>query len=180
MLYQSLYLTISPNRAKFAINSWKPEEEKMANWKPEGFYSLTPYLTVDDAAAAIIFYEAAFGAEEIMRMPMGDKIGHAEMKIGDSHFMLSDEFPEMGKLGPKARDGATSSMMIYVENSDAAFDIAVAAGAKALRPVEDQFYGDRSGWVVDPFGHEWTLSTHIEDVDNDEVNRRMQEMMAAG
>ncbi len=150
----------------------------MTQWKEDGYHSVTAYLTVDDAAAAIDFYKAAFGAEEVMRMPMGDKIGHADIVIGDSHIMLSDEFPDMDKLGPKARGGATSSLMIYVENADAAFDQAVAAGATTIRPVEDQFYGDRSGWVKDPFGHEWTLSTHIEDVSPEEMNKRMTEMMA--
>ncbi len=152
----------------------------MTQWKEDGYHSVTAYLTVDDAAAAIDFYKSAFGAEEVMRMPMGDKIGHADILVGDSHIMLADEFPDMDKLGPKARGGATSSLMIYVENADAAFDRAVAAGATAIRPVEDQFYGDRSGWVKDPFGHEWTLSTHIEDVSPEEMNRRMTEMMAEG
>ena len=150
----------------------------MADWKEDGYHSVTPYLIVDDAAAAIDFYKAAFGAKEVMRMPMGDKIGHADLLIGDSHIMLADEFPDMDKLGPNKRGGGTCSLMIYVENSDAAFDQAVAAGATAVRPVEDQFFGDRSGWVKDPFGHEWTLSTHIEDVSPEELNRRMAEMMA--
>lgn len=150
----------------------------MADWKEDGYHSVTPYLIVDDAAAAIEFYRAAFDAQEVMRMPMGDKIGHADLLIGDSHVMLADEFPDMDKLGPNKRGGATCSLMIYVEDSDAAFDQAVAAGATAVRPVEDQFFGDRSGWVKDPFGHEWTLSTHIEDVSPDELNRRMAEMMA--
>lgn len=152
----------------------------MTQWKEDGYHSVTAYLTVDDAAAAIEFYKNAFGAEEVMRMPMGDKIGHADILIGDTHIMLSDEFPDMDKLGPKARGGATSSLMIYVEDVDAAFDKAIAAGGTAVRPVEDQFYGDRSGWVKDPFGHEWTLSTHIEDVSPEEINRRMAEMMAEG
>lgn len=150
----------------------------MANWIEDGFHTVTPYLTVDGAAAAIEFYTAAFGAVEQSRLPMGDKIGHADIMIGDSHIMLSDEFPEMNKLGPKARGGGTSSIMIYVEDVDAAFDKAVAAGATATRPVEDQFYGDRSGWLEDPFGHEWTISTHIEDVSEAEMGERMAAMMA--
>lgn len=150
----------------------------MTQWKEEGYHSVTTYLTVDDAAAAIDFYKKAFGAEEVMRMPMGDKIGHADILIGDSHVMLSDEFPDMDKLGPNKRGGGTSSLMIYVEDSDAAFAKAIEAGATSVRPVEDQFYGDRSGWVKDPFGHEWTLSTHIEDVSPDEMNKRMAEMMS--
>ena len=152
----------------------------MANWKAEGFHSVTPYLIVDDAEAAIEFYKAAFGAEEMLRMPMGDKIGHAEVKIGDSHVMLADEFPDMGKLGPKQRGGPTSSLMIYVEDCDAAFAKALAAGGTEDRPVVDQFYGDRSGTLTDPFGHEWTLSTHIEDLDEEEINKRMADMMAEG
>lgn len=152
----------------------------MAKWKEDGYHSVTVYLTVADAAAAIDFYQRAFGASEHMRLPMGDKIGHADVVIGDTHVMLSDEFPDMGKLGPNARGGATSSLTIYVPDVDAAFDKAVAAGAEVVRPVEDQFYGDRSGWLRDPFGHEWTISTHVEDVSAEEMNRRMAEMMAAG
>jgi len=150
----------------------------MVEWKEHGYHSITPYLTVDDAETAIEFYKNAFAATEHMRLPMGDKIGHADLLIGDSHFMLSDEFPEMDKLGPNKRGGATASLMIYVPDVDAAFAKAVAAGAVVVRPVEDQFYGDRSGWLKDPFGHEWTLSTHVEDVSDEEMGRRMQEMMA--
>lgn len=152
---------------------------------PEGYHNVTPYLIVDGAAEAIRFYEQAFGAAEVLRLTMpvlsdatggvegGDKIGHAEVKIGDSFVMLTDEWPEYGKLGPKARGGATSSLMIYVEDVDAAFARAIAAGATEERAVEDQFYGDRSGSVVDPFGHSWTLATHVEDVGEEEMQRRM-------
>jgi PhnB protein len=105
---------------------------------------------------------------------MGDRVGHAEIRIGDSFVMLSDEWPEYGKLGPKARGGSTSSLMIYVEDVDAALARAVAAGAVVERPVEDQFYGDRSGIVTDPFGHSWTLSTHIEDLTPEEIGQRME------
>ncbi|MEO9912951.1 VOC family protein [Parasphingorhabdus sp.] len=151
----------------------------MTDWKEEGYYSVTPYITVDNAEAAIAFYTEAFGAREHMRLPMGDKIGHADIVIGDSHVMLSDEFPEMGKLGPKNLGGASASLMIYVPDVDAAFAKAIAAGGEVVRPVEDQFHGDRAGWLKDPFGHEWTLSTRIEDVSVDEVVRRMAEMMAS-
>ena len=143
---------------------------------PEGYHSVTPYIVVDDAAAALDFYKRAFGAEEVLRMPMGDRIGHAEIRIGDSFVMLADEFPEYGKLGPKARGGPTASLMIYLEDVDAAFARALEAGATQERPVENQFYGDRSGSLVDPFGHSWMLSTHIEDVPEDEMQRRMKEM----
>ena len=143
--------------------------------KPEGYHSVTPYLIVDGAAEAIRFYEQAFGATEVLRLPMGDKIGHAEVKIGDSHVMLSDEWPEYGKLGPKARGGGTAGLMIYLEDVDAAFERALAAGGTVERPVENQFYGDRSGTLIDPFGHSWTLATHVEDVPEDEIQRRMAE-----
>ena len=141
---------------------------------PEGYHNVTPYLIVDDAAEAIRFYEKALGATEIFRLPMGDRIGHAEIRIGDSIVMLSDEWPDMGKLGPKARGGATSSMMVYVEDVDAAYARATAAGATAERPPEDQFWGDRMGSLVDPFGHSWSLATHVEDVAEDEMQRRME------
>ena len=141
---------------------------------PEGYHNVTPYLIVDDAAEAIRFYEKALGATEIFRLPMGDRIGHAEIRIGDSIVMLSDEWPDMGKLGPKARGGATSSRMVYVEDVDAAYARATAAGATAERPPEDQFWGDRMGSLVDPFGHSWSLATHVEDVAEDEMQRRME------
>ena len=140
---------------------------------PDGYHSVTPYLIIDGAAEAIRWYERAFGAAEVLRLPMGDKVGHAEIRIGDSHVMLSDEWPDHGKLGPKARGGATSSLMIYLEDVDGAFARAVAEGASVERPVEDQFYGDRAGTILDPFGHSWTLATHVEDVAEDEIQRRM-------
>jgi PhnB protein len=143
--------------------------------KPDGYHSVTPYLIVDGAAEAIRWYEQAFGAEEMLRLPMGDRIGHAEIRIGDSFVMLTDEWPEYGKLSPKSRGGATSSLMIYLEDVDAAFERAMIAGATQERPVEDQFYGDRSGTIVDPFGHSWTLATHVEDVPEEEMQRRMAE-----
>lgn len=141
---------------------------------PEGYHSVTPYITVDDARAALDFYKAAFGATEITRMEVGDKIGHAEIRIGNSVVMLSDEWPDWGKLSPASRGGATSSLMIYLDDADAAFQRALDAGASAERAVADQFYGDRSGSVKDPFGHSWMLATHIEDVAPDEMDRRMK------
>ncbi|MFN3727936.1 MAG: VOC family protein [Allosphingosinicella sp.] len=141
---------------------------------PEGYHSVTPYLVVDGAEEAIRFYSQALGATEVLRLPMGGKIGHAEIRIGDSVIMLSDEWPEMDIRGPKSRGGATSSLMIYVEDADAAFARAVAAGVTVERPVEDQFYGDRNGAIVDPFGHRWTISTHVEDVSEEEMQRRME------
>ena len=142
---------------------------------PEGYHSVTPYLIVDGAAEAIRFYIEALGAEEVFRMPMGDRIGHAEIKIGDSHVMLSDEWPDMELLGPKARGGATASLMIYTPDVDSAFQRALDAGATKERDVQDQFWGDRSGTLIDPFGHRWTLSTHIEDVSPEEMERRMSQ-----
>jgi len=142
---------------------------------PEGYTSVTPYLVVDDAAKAIDFYKRAFGAEEIFRMPMGGKIGHAEVKIGDSHVMLADEFPDMGHLGPKSRGGATSSIVLYVDDVDRSFRQALGAGATEQQPLEDKFWGDRMGTLVDPFGHPWSLATHKEDVSPEEMQRRMAE-----
>lgn len=144
---------------------------------PEGYHSVTPYLIVDGAADAIRFYEQAFGAEEVMRMPMGDsgKLAHAEIRIEGSHVMLSDEWPDMGMLGPKARGGATSSLMIYLADVDAAFARALKAGAAEERAPADQFWGDRMGTLVDPFGHRWTLATHVEDVGEEEMRRRAAE-----
>jgi PhnB protein len=140
---------------------------------PDGYHSVTPYLIVDGAAEAIRWYGEALGAVEVLRLPMGDKVGHAEIRIGNSHVMLSDEWPDYGKLGPKARGGATSGLNVYLEDVDAAFARALAAGASVERPVEDQFYGDRSGTIVDPFGHSWTLSTHIADLSEEEIQQRM-------
>jgi PhnB protein len=145
---------------------------------PEGYHSVTPYLVVDGAADAIEFYKKAFGATEVLRMPMGDKIGHAEIKIGDSHVMLADEFPERDIRGPKARGGISSSLMIYLNDVDTAFQRALDAGAKVDpgMEVKDQFYGDRSGTLIDPFGHKWTLATHVRDVSEEEMSAAMEAM----
>jgi PhnB protein len=135
-------------------------------------------LIVDRAADALSFYEKAFGAHEVMRFPApGGKIGHAEIEIGDSKIMLADENPQMGHVGPKSSGGSPVSIHLYVEDVDRRFDAAVKAGAKAERPVEDQFYGDRSGTLKDPFGHIWHLSTHKEDVSPEEMQRRMKSKM---
>jgi PhnB protein len=142
---------------------------------PEGYHSVTPYLIVDDAKAAIDFYVRAFGAEEKFRLPTGDRIGHAEIKIGDSLIMLADEFPDMGHLGPKSRGGPTCSLMLYVDDVDTAFPKAIQAGATEQRPVEDQFWGDRMGTLVDPFGHQWSLATHVRGVSPEEMKQRMDE-----
>ena len=144
---------------------------------PEGFHSVTPYLCVNDAAGALDFYKRAFGAEERMRMEApGGKIGHAELKVGDSIVMLADEFPEMGFRSPHTPGGSPVLLHLYVEDVDAAVAQAVAAGAKLVREVKDQFYGDRSGGVEDPFGHMWYVSTHIEEVSYEEVKRRLASM----
>ena len=143
---------------------------------PEGYHTLTPYLVVQGAAAAMDFYARAFGATELVRMadPSG-KVGHAEMRIGDSPFMLADEHPEVGAVAPPATGGRYATFLIYVPDVDAVFERAIAAGATEVRPIRLQFYGDRSGKLRDPYGHEWTLATHVEDVPPDEMKRRMQE-----
>ena len=144
---------------------------------PEGYYSLTPYLVVKGAAEAIEFYTKAFGATEMMRMPgPGGKIMHAELKIGNSVLMLSDENPERGYLSPASRGGNTSSVMFYTDDVDAAFRNAIAAGAKETTPVTDMFWGDRMGNLTDPFGHSWAIATHKEDVSPQEMEKRMAAM----
>jgi PhnB protein len=144
---------------------------------PDGYHTVTPYLIVSGAAQAIEFYCQALGATERMRLSgPGGAVGHAELQIGDSVVMLADEFPEMGALGPKSVGGSPVGLAVYVEDVDDRFQRAVAAGAKVVRPVQDQFYGDRSGTFEDPFGHKWTLSTHIEDVTPEEITRRFEAM----
>ena len=142
---------------------------------PEGYRSVNAYLIVDDAAKALDFYAKAFGAEELYRLPMGDKIGHAELRIGDTQLMLSDEWPDMQALGPNKRGGATASFVIYGPDADAAWERAVQAGAKPDRPVKEEFWGDRMGTVIDPFGHKWSLGTHVRDVSPEEMQKAMQE-----
>lgn len=140
---------------------------------PTGYHTATPYLIVKGAAKAIEFYKKAFGAKELMRMSQPDgRIGHAEIKIGDSPIMLADEFPEMGARSPESFGGSPVSILLYVEDVDAMFTQAVAAGATVQRPVADQFYGDRAGGVVDPFGHVWYIATHKEDVPPEEMKKR--------
>ncbi|MFC3814142.1 VOC family protein [Lysobacter sp. GCM10012299] len=145
------------------------------NPTPRGYHSITPSVVVNDAAKALEFYHNAFDAKETYRLPMNGKIGHAELQIGDSRLMLSDEWPEWDALGPKTRGGATGSFMIYVPDADAAVEKAVKAGAKVIQPVENQFWGDRVGTVEDPFGHKWMLGTHVEDISDDEMKRRGEE-----
>jgi len=148
---------------------------------PEGYPRLTPYLIVDGASAAIDFYGSVLGASERMRMPMPNgRIGHAELELGDSLLMLADENPDMDIRGPASLGGTPVSMHLYVEDADAVFARALEAGAKALRPVEDRFYGDRSGQFEDPFGHRWDVSTHVEDVPPEEMSKRAEAAMAGG
>jgi PhnB protein len=157
------------------------KEASMANVKPipDGYPRISPYLSVDGASAAIEFYGSVLGATERMRMPAPDgRIGHAELQIGDSVVMLADEYPEMGIRGPKAIGGSPVTLSVYVEDVDDVFQRALDAGAKAVRPVEDQFYGDRSGQFEDPFGHRWSVSTHVEDVPPDEMAKRASVAMS--
>jgi PhnB protein len=145
---------------------------------PEGYHSVTPYLIVKGGANAIEFYKKAFGATEIMRFEgPGGALGHAEIRIGNAPVMLADEYPDMGFRSPQTLGGAGVSLMVYVEQVDAVFQRAIAAGAKELRAVQNQFYGDRSGTLQDPFGHVWTISTHVEDIAPEEMHRRSQEMV---
>jgi len=146
---------------------------------PDGYHTLTPYLTVRDAARAIEFYKQAFGAQErgVMKGPDG-KVMHAELKIGDSMIMLGDEFPEFGSLSPQAIGGSAMGLHIYLDNVDAAFDRAVKAGAQVEQPVADQFWGDRYGKLKDPFGHKWSIGTHVKDLSTDEMKHAMDDAMS--
>jgi PhnB protein len=147
---------------------------------PDGYRRVTPYLIVQGAADAIDFYKKVFDATEIMRMPGPDgKIGHAELKIGDSVIMLADENVEMGHKGPRTYGGSPIGLLLYVEDVDRVVKEAVEAGSKLVRPVADQFYGDRTGGITDPFGHEWYVATHVEDVSPEEMKKRMDAMTSA-
>jgi PhnB protein len=144
---------------------------------PEGYHTVTPYLIVSGAAKALDYYKRAFNAEERMRHPGPEgKIMHAEIQIGDSRVMLADEFPQMGARSPQSIGGTATGLCVYVEDVDKVYTQAIAAGGKEERPLQNQFYGDRSGTLVDPFGHKWTIATHVEDVSPEEMQKRMAAM----
>lgn len=144
---------------------------------PEGYHSITPYLSIKGAAAAIEFYKQAFGAVELVRMPApGGLVGHAEIRIGNSMVMLADECAEAANQSPQSLGGTPVSLLIYVGDTDAVFRNAVTAGAKVVREPENMFYGDRSAGVIDPFGHSWFIHTHIEDVSPEEMEKRLAAM----
>jgi len=149
---------------------------------PEGYHSITPYLVISGAAKAIDWYKQAFGAQQTLRMedPTTGKIGHAELKIGDSYIMLADEYPDMGYRSPKTLGGAGISLLLYVKDVDGTVKQTVDAGAKLERPLQDQFYGDRTGTIQDPFGHVWTIATHIEDVSPEEMLERSKKAFQNG
>jgi PhnB protein len=162
-------------KAKPAMARAKPAARRASKVPPipPGYATVTPYLIIRGAARALDFYERALGAKELMRFEMGGGLlGHAEMKIGDSIVMLADEHPQMGYKSPQAYGGTPVSLAVYVPDVDARVRQAVAAGARVERPVADQFYGDRSGTIVDPFGHVWTISTHVEDLTDAEIRKR--------
>ena len=145
---------------------------------PDGYPRVTPYLIIDGAAAAIEFYEKVLGAKERFRMDApGGRLGHAELELGESLIMLADEFPDMDIRGPKTFGGSPVTISVYVEDVDAVFAAALAAGGTSVRPVEDQFYGDRNGQFEDPFGHRWSVATHVEDVPPEEMEKRAAEAM---
>ena len=147
---------------------------------PEGYNTISPYLAVDDAEKAIEYYKKAFGAEETVRMNGPDgRIGHAELKIGDSHVMLSDPFPQSSTTPPTELGGTSGSIFMYVEDVDAVVQKAVDAGATVTMEVEDQFWGDRFGSITDPFGHNWSIATHVEDLSPEEIEERGKAAMAA-
>jgi PhnB protein len=147
---------------------------------PDGYHSVTPYLIIDGAAKAIDFYKNAFGATELFRMEHQGRVGHAELKIGDSPIMLADEHPEMGYKGPKSLGGTPVSLMIYVEDVDTVYKRSIEAGGVEVKALQDQFYGDRSGTLTDPFGHVWTVATHKEDVTPEEMEKRLAAFKQGG
>jgi PhnB protein len=147
---------------------------------PDGYHTVTPYLAVEDAAAAIAYYQKAFGAKERVRMNTPDgRVGHAELEIGDSLVMLADSFPQSSTKPPTELGGTTGSVFLYVDNVDAVVERAVAAGATVTIEVADQFWGDRFGSITDPYGHSWSVATHVEDVPPDVIAERAKEAMAA-
>jgi uncharacterized glyoxalase superfamily protein PhnB len=155
----------------------KDNSTKSVNRIPEGMHTVTPHLICAGAADAIEFYKKAFGATELSRMPGPDgKVMHASIRIGDSVIMLNDEMPDWGTLGPKSLKGSPVTIHLYVENADATFDRAVKAGAKVTMPLDDMFWGDRYGKVEDPFGHQWSIGTHMRDVSPDEMQKAMEQM----
>jgi PhnB protein len=163
MLYKSTVIERSPNMAVKPI--------------PDGYSAVTPYLTVKGAAAAIEFYKQAFGAEQILRLDAPDgSVAHAEIRIGGAVIMLSEENRDWGTTSPTTLGGTASAIMLYVTDADVVFNRAVAAGATVKMPIADQFYGDRSGSIVDPYGHQWSIATHIEDVSPEEIDRRAAKM----
>ena len=156
-----------------------PSVKKKVLAIPKGYHSITPYLMIENASGAIEFYKKVFGAKEVMRMekPNG-KIGHAELRIGDTKIMVADECPEMNAFGPKHYKGSPVGIHLYIKDVDNIVQKAVAAGAKIIRPVDNMFYGDRLGTVEDPFGHKWSVSTHIEDVSQAQMRKRAAAMMS--
>jgi PhnB protein len=142
---------------------------------PDGYTSVTPYLIVNDASKALDYYKMAFGANELMRFDgPGGKIVHAEFQIGNSRLMIADEMPEMGHRSPQSIGGSGTGLMLYVDDVDSTFERAITGGATVMKKVENQFYGDRSGSLTDPFGHIWTIATHVEDVSEEEMQKRME------
>jgi PhnB protein len=164
--------TIVPTSLVYPV-SGNQRRSSMVKPIPEGYHSVTPYLILNHASDAIAFYQVAFGAHEVMRMDdPGGRIHHAEISIGDSRIMLADEHPEIQALSPKTIGGSPVSLHLYVEDVDAAAERALAAGAKLVRPIAEQFYGDRVGGIEDPFGYRWFLASHKEDLTMDEIRRR--------
>jgi PhnB protein len=170
----AFYNPVVRNLITFLPRSLRKEAAMAVQPVPKGYHSVTPYLIVNGAARAIEFYKLAFGATELMRMPSPDgRVAHAELKIGDSVIILADEPSNGAFKSAQSLGGTPVSLMVYIPEVDQVFERAISAGAKETRPVQDQFYGDRSGNLIDPFGHSWTVSTHVEDVTPEEMQRRM-------
>jgi PhnB protein len=171
-------LTARSKTAKFQDTLLERRRVDMSevSWVPPGYEGVTPYLICKNCESAIEFYKNAFGAEELFRIGEPGMVGHAEMKIGKAIFMLADENPGMGAVSPETVGGSPVGLMVYVPDVDSFVDKAIAGGANVVRPVADQFYGDRSGMIKDPYGHTWNIATHKEDLDPEEMNRRAAEL----
>jgi PhnB protein len=178
-LFRGVSMTLAS--MTFATMTFERTADMSVKPIPDGYHSVTPYLSIKGAAEAIAFYKRAFGAVELCRlmMPSG-KVGHAEIKIGDSAIMLADECDASGFRSPDALKGSSIALHVYVEDVDGRFDQAITAGAKAIQPVQDQFYGDRTGTLEDPFGHVWFLATHKEDLSPEEIDKRAEAMFRQG
>lgn len=166
---------VNASKKKVVKKSSAKSKPKKVSAIPKGYNNITPYLIIEGASSAIEFYKKAFGAKEKLRMERDGRIGHAELQIGDTKIMLADECPEMQALSPKNIGGSPVSIHLYIKNVDEVTERSVSLGSRLIRPAQDMFYGDRSSFIEDPYGHKWSLSTHIENISPAKIKKRAQE-----